>query len=195
MNNDPIKSLKSSIRDNRDRGSVGEFLREKISPGSKLLSVSAYFTIYAYEALKNHLNKIERLDFLFGEPRFIKALDPNKIDKKSFKIEDEEIKLSNRLEQNRIAKECAEWIKQKVNIKSIKHTNLLHGKLYHIDNNGVEEAIMGSSNFTVRGLGLAANNNIELNLEVDSKRDRNDLKDWFYEIWNNDEIVEGHIQH
>lgn len=67
-------------------------------------------------------------------------MDPNKTDKKSFKIEDEEIKLSNRLEQKRIAKECAEWIKQKVNIKSINNTNLLHGKLYHIDNNGVEEA-------------------------------------------------------
>ena len=190
MNNEFVKTLQSAIRDNRSRGSVGEFLTDKILPGSKLLAVSAYFTIYAYEALKDHLNQIEHLHFLFGEPRFIKSLDPNKTDKKSFKIEDEEIKLSNRLEQNRIAKECAEWIKQKVQIKSIKHSNLLHGKLYHIDNNGVEEAIMGSSNFTVKGLGLATNNNIELNLEVDSKRDRNDLKDWFCEIWNNDEIVE-----
>src|SRR3990167_8920807 len=190
MNKEFIKTLQSAIRDNRNRGTVGEFLTDKILPGSKLLAVSAYFTIYAYEALKYHLSQIEHLHFLFGEPRFIKSLDPNKTDKKSFKIEDEEIKLSNRLEQNRIAKECAEWIKQKVQIKSIKHSNLLHGKLYHIDNNGVEEAIMGSSNFTVKGLGLATNNNIELNLEVDSKRDRNDLKDWFCEIWNNDEIVE-----
>lgn len=190
MNKEFIKALKSGIKDNRDRGSVGEFLKEKILPGSKLLVVSAYFTIYAYEALKNHLIQIEQLDFLFGEPRFIKSLDPNKVDKKSFKIEDEEIELSNRLEQNRIAKECAKWIKQKVKIKSIKHANLLHGKLYHVDNHGVEEAILGSSNFTVKGLGLSTNNNIELNLEVDSRRDRNDLKDWFYEIWNNDEIVE-----
>ncbi|WKZ17110.1 MAG: hypothetical protein QY317_07305 [Candidatus Jettenia caeni] len=118
MNKEFIKALKSGIKDNRDRGSVGEFLKEKILPGSKLLAVSAYFTIYAYEALKNHLTQIEQLDFLFGEPRFIKSLDPNKVDKKSFKIEDEEIELSNRLEQNRIAKECAEWIKQKVKIKS-----------------------------------------------------------------------------
>ena len=27
-------------------------------PGSKLLAVSAYFTIYAYEALKDHLNQL-----------------------------------------------------------------------------------------------------------------------------------------
>src|SRR3990172_9742338 len=150
MSKESFKGIKSGIKDNRGRGSVGEYLTEKILPGSKLLAVSAYFTIYAYEALKNYLNKIEHLNFLFGEPRFIQSLDPNKTDKKSFKIEDEEIKLSNRLEQNRIARECAEWIEKKVQIKSIKHSNLLHGKLYHIDNNGVEEAIMGSSNFTVK---------------------------------------------
>ena len=85
MNKEFIKTLQSAIRDNKSRGTVGEFLMEKILPGSKLLAVSAYFTIYAYEALKNYLNKIEHLNFLFGEPRFIKSLDPNKIDKKSFK--------------------------------------------------------------------------------------------------------------
>lgn len=40
----------SGIRDNHKRGKVGEFLLEKIQAGSKLSFVSAYFTIYAYEA-------------------------------------------------------------------------------------------------------------------------------------------------
>ena len=63
--------------------------------------------------------------------------------------------------------------------------------MYHIANAGVEEAILGSSNFTVRGLGLGAgNNNIELNLEVDSNRDRRDLKVWFDELWNDPALVE-----
>jgi len=62
--------------------------------------------------------------------------------------------------------------------------------MYHIANRGVEDAILGSSNFTVRGLGLAANgNNIELNLEVDSNRDRLDLKAWFDELWNDKSLV------
>ncbi len=64
----------SGIRDNRERGTVGEFLQEKIQSGSKLSIVSAYFTIYAYEALKQELESIERLDFLFGEPRFIQSV-------------------------------------------------------------------------------------------------------------------------
>lgn len=38
---------------------------------------------------------------------------------------------------------------------------------------------MGSSNFTRRGLGLSATPNIELNMVIDSDRDRADLKAWF----------------
>ena len=184
-------NLESGIRDNHTRGNVGDFLREKIQAGSKLSIVSAYFTIYAYEALKDKLDNIDNLQFLFGEPRFVKSLDPNKTDKKAYKIEDEGLTLANRLSQRKAAIECSEWIKKKVEIQSIRKSNLLHGKMYHIANRGVEDAIMGSSNFTVSGLGGAENtSNIELNLIVDSNRDRRDLKDWFDTLWIDDNLVE-----
>lgn len=181
----------SGIRDNYRRGTVGDFLKERIRAGSTLSVVSAYFTIYAFEALKEQLTSIDGLRFLFGEPRFLKSLDPDKTDRKAFKIEDDSLQLVNRLEQKRVAKECAEWIAGKVQIRSVKQSNFLHGKMYHIARNGVDDAILGSSNFTVSGLGLSnANNNIELNLEVDSNRDRRDVKAWFDEIWNNTDLVE-----
>lgn len=181
----------SGIRDNHRRGSVGDFLKTKIQQGSKLSIVSAYFTIYAFEALKQQLTEIDELQFLFGEPRFVRTLDPDKTDKKSFKIEDDGLQLQNRLEQKRVARECADWIRSTVQIRSVKQTNLLHGKMYHIAHNGVEDAIMGSSNFTVHGLGLGnSGNNIELNLEVDSNRDRRDLKAWFDKLWNDESLVE-----
>ena len=187
----PTQPNDSGIRDNYKRGSVGDFLREKITDGSALSIVSAYFTIYAFEAMKDKLEMIDHLRFLFGEPRFVKSLDPEKTDKKAYKIEDDGLHLSNRLEQRRVARECADWIDRKVDIKSIKQANLMHGKMYHIDNHGIEEAILGSSNFTSSGLGLSDhNNNIELNLIVDSSRDRRDLKKWFEDIWVNDELVE-----
>ena len=47
--------LPSAIRDNQGRGSVGDFLKDKIQNGSKLSIVSAYFTIYAYEQIKEKL--------------------------------------------------------------------------------------------------------------------------------------------
>ncbi|MCB8945208.1 MAG: DEAD/DEAH box helicase family protein [Ardenticatenaceae bacterium] len=183
----------SGIRDNLSRGSVGDFLREKIQPGSSLSIVSAYFTIYAYAALKEELDSIEELRFLFGEPRFLKSLDPDKTDAQAFAIVDTGLKLSNQLQQKQVAKECAAWIEDKVQIRSIKQTSLLHGKLYHMTgSHGRNDAIVGSSNFTVRGLGLGARdtNNIELNLEVDSRRDRADLQRWFDELWHDEKLVE-----
>lgn len=181
----------SGIRDNQQRGSVGQFLQDKVLSGSKLSIVSAYFTIYAYQTLKPQLDQIDSLDFLFGEPRFVKTIDKDKTDKKAYQIEDDGLRLSNRLSQKQAARDCTEWILNKVKIKSIKKSNLMHGKMYHVDNNGIREAVLGSSNFTLSGLGLAGeNNNIELNLVVDSDRDKLDLRDWFRDIWTNDELVE-----
>ena len=180
----------SGLRDNHTRGSVADFLRAKIQTDSKLSIVSAYFTIYAFDALKDELERIEHLNFLFGEPSFVNRLDPSKTEKKAFIIDAAGLELANKLQQKRVAKECADWIDRKVDIKTIKQSNLLHGKMYHIANGGVEDAILGSSNFTVRGLGLGSSgNNIELNLIVDGNRDRQELKQWFDEIWSNDDLV------
>ena len=179
------------IRDNHDRGTVGDFLKSNIKNGSSLSVVSAYFTIHAFEALKKYLWKIDGLRFLFGEPDFIKNLDTRNTDPKAFKIEDEGLQLDKPLQQRPIAQECAKWIKDRVEIKSTRQSNLLHGKMYHIANNGAEKAIMGSSNFTVQGLGLnQSNNNIELNLEVEDSQDRQDLKTWFDDVWNDKQRVE-----
>ena len=178
------------IRDNHSRGQVADFLSAKIVEGSRLSVVSAYFTIYAYEALSEEMDGVESLQFLFGEPRFIQALDPEKTDKKAFKIEDEGLELANRLQQKEVARRCADWITRKVEIRSVKTPGFLHGKLYHIDDGRREHALMGSSNFTRRGLGLSATPNIELNMVVDSDRDRADLKAWFDELWQDMALVE-----
>ena len=190
---DSNRSLKSGIRDNLLRATVHDFLEQEIQDGSELSIVSAYFTIYAYEKMQHHLHKIDGLRFLFGDPDFVKRMDPNNRDKKAFDVTDEGLALNQQLRQKPIAKACAEWIKKKnVEIRSTRESKLIHGKMYHINNKGVDRAILGSSNFTVRGLGLSSNSsNIELNLEVDSDRDRTDLKAWFDELWNNDELVEN----
>jgi SNF2 family DNA or RNA helicase len=177
------------LRDNHQRGTVGAFLQENIATGSSLSIVSAYFTIYAFAALKSKLINIDGMRFLFGEPHFIKSIDPSKTEIKAFRIEEDGLKrLKDRLQQSPIAKDCADWIEQKVQIKSIRQSNFLHGKMYHINNN---TAILGSSNFTLRGLGLSNTPNIELNLIIDSDRDRRDLKAWFDAIWDDKKLVQN----
>jgi hypothetical protein len=181
-----MATISSCLRDNHKRGTVGEVLINNIKNGAELSIVSAYFTIYAYNHLKEQLESANHLNFLFGEPTFIKSLDPNKTNKRDFKIEDDKlvIPIESRLTQKAIARDCSEWIKSKVAIKSLVKPNFLHGKMYHIaQESGVEKAIVGSSNFTVNGLGLGGSPNIELNMIVDSDRDRMDLKKWFHEMW------------
>ena len=179
---------KSGIKDNFSRGNIGSYLKETIDLNSKLSFVSAYFTIYAYEGLKEQLDNIDKLDFLFGEPTFISQMNPN-TKTKHFNFEDDSltIPMGQRLKQKSLAKECAEWIKGKVNIKSMIKPNFLHGKMYHIKKqNDTENAIIGSSNFTRNGLGFGFRPNIELNLELNDRRDIEDLNQWFKEIWNSE---------
>jgi len=56
----------SGIKDNYNRGIVADFLESHIKDGSLLSVVSAFFTIYAYDALKDCLDHIGYMDFLFG---------------------------------------------------------------------------------------------------------------------------------
>lgn len=176
------------IRDNKAYGNVGDFLKEVVKEGSELSVVSAYFTIFAYYGLHEQLDAIKGMKFLFGEPTFIKGLDA---DVRSYKIEDDSIIISpsERFSQKRIAHKCAEWINDKVEIKSIVKPNFLHGKMYYVHRQiqdlQEKKAISGSSNFTTSGLGLKKDcNNVELNLIVDSDRQKEELKGWFDQIWN-----------
>lgn len=188
------------ILDNRSRGNVGDYLKAQIKKDSKLSIVSAYFTVYAYNELKKELNKIEGLRFLFGEPTFIK--DENFKKQKEFVIQKEEresavfgrdveIKLKNSMNQKSIAQECAAWIREKVEIRSLKKPDFLHGKAYIIENDDEDKsAVVGSSNFTVSGLGLKSHANMELNLVTNNNESVKELLKWFDEIWNDEDIVE-----
>ena len=60
------------ILDNKQQGRVVDELRLGLHPGAKLSVISAYFTIYAYEALKKELADIEEMRFIFTTPSYIK---------------------------------------------------------------------------------------------------------------------------
>jgi hypothetical protein len=110
--------LMSRLLDNHTRGAVGDFLREKIRADADLSVVSAYFTIYAYDALKTQLDQVRGMRFLFGEPSFIKSLDPTRQGNPGARIERDELKLEQQLRQSRVARACADWISDKVEVRS-----------------------------------------------------------------------------
>lgn len=50
-------------------------LEKHIRKGSKVSTISAYFTMYAYSALKKELDKIDEMRFIFTTPSFSKNKD------------------------------------------------------------------------------------------------------------------------
>ncbi|MCK9589936.1 MAG: phospholipase D-like domain-containing protein, partial [Terrimicrobiaceae bacterium] len=175
----------SGLRDNHSRGKAGDFLRAHIVSGSELSFVSAYFTVHAYHALRDELESASKLRFLFGEPSFIRSIEKDGKQPRQFQLADQGLALANQLSQKKFARDCADWITRMVEIKSIVRAGFLHGKMYHVQDGKVAQALLGSSNFTVPGLGLhASGNNIELNLVVSDDRDRKDLLDWFNGLWD-----------
>lgn len=102
-------------------------LSVEIKEGSKLSIAAACFSIYAFQELKAQLKSIEELRFIFTSPTFI--TEKPKKEKREFYIPrlnrerslygtEFEVKLRNELTQKAIAKECADWIRQKVTFKS-----------------------------------------------------------------------------
>jgi len=176
-----------SIRDNYSNGTVGDYLKSTILGNSDLSIVSAYFTIHAYDALKSKLNEIRNLRFLFGEPTFVRSDALQEAKAREYSIVDDRISvpIESRLMQKRISLECSKWLREKAEIRSMVQPNFLHGKMYFVkQTSGIKKAIVGSSNFTVNGLGLGRSRNIELNTIIDSDRDRSELLGWFDSIWN-----------
>ena len=49
---------------------LGDSLKQTIRPGAKLQIAASCFSIYAYEALKQELEQIESLAFIFTSPAF-----------------------------------------------------------------------------------------------------------------------------
>ncbi|OQX04108.1 MAG: helicase [Thiothrix lacustris] len=109
----------------------GDNLKQTLQPGAKLKIAAACFSMYAYEALKKELEKIDSLEFIFTSPTFVPNDVSDKIKKerrefhipkvereRSFYGTDFEIQLKNKLTQRAIAKECADWMRRKAVFRS-----------------------------------------------------------------------------
>ena len=146
---------------------VVDDLKSRLSSKSKVSIAAASFSIYAFEALKKELEDIEELRFIFTSPTFIK--DKTQKEKREFYIpklnrernlygSDFEIKLRNQLSQKAIAKECAEWIREKVRFKSNASSEAMGGFMQITDSESRSYAPF--NDFTTIELGLERGNNV-----------------------------------
>lgn len=107
---------------------LGDELKKEIKPGSKVKIAAATFSMFAFQQLKEELETIEELKFIFTNPTFV--TDETRVGYREYTIPKKEreqsifggryeLKLMNELTQKAIARECAEWIRKKARFKSI----------------------------------------------------------------------------
>lgn len=139
-----------------------------LSDNSQVSIAAASFSIYAYEALKEELEKVDCVNFIFTSPTFY--TDKSEKQKREFYIpklnrerslfgSDFEIRLRNQLTQRAIARECADWIRRKARFK----TNITHGSMntfLNIKEGEETYTYMPFNEFTTTELGLDRGNNI-----------------------------------
>jgi len=186
------------ILDNKRNGNVCDELKENLKTGSKLSVISAYFTIYAFKELKAELAKIDGMRFIFTEPTFIKKdkeltreYDIERIAReKAVGGNEFEIKLRNEMRQAAIAKECAEWMEEKVKIKSLHRANSAQPRLLYIENRDESLAINGSVDFSTDGLGITPSNRIDYNTCMYGKEYTEQFLLMFNELWSDNAAVE-----
>lgn len=176
---------------------VVDDLKAKLSEGSRVSIAAASFSIYAFEALKEELENVDELRFIFTSPTFIK--DKVKKEKREFFIpklnrernlygSDFEIKLRNKLEQKAIAKECANWIRRKVKFKSNVSQESMGGFIYV--NGTAPYAYAPFNEFTTTELGCERGNSLYSMVQVVPSPFAEQYLNVFNEQWKNGDKFE-----
>lgn len=168
-------------------------LKNELKRGSKLSIAAACFSIYAFQELKQELLGIDELRFIFTSPTF--TTEKVKKEKREFYIPrlnrerslygtEFEVKLRNELTQKAIAKECAEWIKNKVTFKSNTSDKSIQGQIV-VDEIGYTPI----NNFTTVELGCEKGNVINTSIVKDESLAKVLLND-FNDIWNDGKVLQ-----
>lgn len=186
---------------------LGDDLKKEIKSGAKIKMVASYFSIYAFEVLKDELSNISELQFIFPNPTFVQQgvkdnikketreyYIPKRLRENSLYGTEFEIRLRNQLTQKVIAKECAAWVRDKVQFKS----NITEGGLQnfiYVENTDKKAIYFPITGFTYVDLGYEKNN---MFYQAITKSDDESYAKFFFSqfknIWDDDTKVQDVTQ-
>jgi len=171
---------------------VGKTLRDdliqQLQPGSRLSIAASCFSIYAFQELKEALKDIKELRFIFPSPTFTAEKTPKqqrefyipRLDRERTVYGSEfEVKLRNELTQKAIARECAEWIREKACFKSNRTNEQMMGFI-NLD----DVSYSPINGFTTVDLGCEKGNNAYTMIQKAEAPFSKAYIDLFNQIWN-----------
>jgi len=169
------------LLDNKGKRKVGDALRKSIDADARLSVMSGLFSVYGYAALQKQFSKIDTLRLLIPSNNDGLALSDDKQPLKLTGITGDEgdRRFRNSLNLTQVARECAQWLNQKAEIKSV--SSPIPQNLFHIHNsNGNSVAIHGSSPFTSSGLGFTPSRGYDMNTLFTTPSETESLLEWFF---------------
>ncbi len=182
---------------------LGDDLKQNLRPGARLKIAASCFSIYAYEALKSELEKIDSLEFIFTAPTFVpnEVSDNIRKERREFHIpkadrerslygSEFEIQLRNKLTQRAIARECADWLKRKASFRSNRSKAAMQ-QFVCLQTEGKATAYMPLHGFTAVDLGYQQGNAVSnLVNKMDEPAFTATYLSLFEHIWNDPEKLE-----
>jgi ERCC4-related helicase len=181
---------------------VGDFLKQHVEKNSEITFISSIFTIFAFAKLKETLEKVEKVKFLFNEPTFVKNIQADKRDVREFEVSMKkrqtyvsefplEISLKNNLDQNSIAQKCFNFIEEKAEVKSVSSFGYVRGSQIYVKNNKKDFIINGGSlSFSQDGLGYSNRPTYEFNTIISSPDEISKFENYLETLWQDKTIID-----
>ena len=172
--------------------SLKQDLKFNIDKHSRLSVAASCFSIYAYQEVKKELQNIDEFRFIFTSPAFTteqankekrEFFIPQRAREKSLYGTEFEVKLRNELTQKAIAKECAEWIKNKATFKTNISRDNMNGFI-NIEDKNNSVAYAPVNGFTTTDLGCERGNSMYSLITRQSYPISQNFINIFNSVWN-----------
>ena len=184
-----LDNITSTVRDD---------LQVEIKRGSKVSIAAACFSMYAYKELKKQLELVDEFRFIFTSPTFVKEKAEKQ--KREFYIPrlsretslygtEFEIKLRNEMNQRAIARECADWIREKAKFKS-NTTGENMGGFMTVDSGAIQTTYVPINGFTTVDIGCERGNNSYNMVTCMEAPHSQQYMQLFDGLWNNREKMQ-----
>ena len=158
------------ILDNTEGKRLVDALRANLDDEAKLSIISAHFSLFAFGELREELERLDSVRFLFSEPTFIQdmglvagvpecdiARRAQGEREKALADSSLELTLRNKLSQRALARACASWLREKVTFRSVQREHMLQlTPSYIVEDSAVSPHLLTGqgATFTLEGLGV-----------------------------------------
>ena len=164
---------------------VSEILSKAIQTNDQLSVITGLFSIYAFDHLKDPLNKLESVRLLFSQAKGSESLHPSGCESPFGAINGSDLEntFRNQLNQKAIAQEFAHWLKEKASIRLFQQTSGLQERIIYVGSQSESIAITGA-HFNAQGLGLTINHGFDM-IKLNKSDHAIELLGYFNRIWEN----------